>query len=333
MLKKLLLALFALLIVSCSPSVELGRTILISVASDYSNTPEANNLLNTLNDQAAIIEEFRALDENIEIHMFRTESLRSYYSTNPIFGNELKSSKCYFLNEDGTSYQKTTMRIPFYPGEGDTIEKEWTIYDAISILANLDAKDEDLIIFHYSGHGDKDGSLVAGNAKAVLATAKTSEISYLMSDEYQKGTKLPLLDSCYSGSHVIDTNLESANAFKNSDNGDEYYLSSPIISFTRSFYNHGKNPGRSFVLAASGSTQMSYDSYFFGDENQRYFGFFTYHLLSALGYDWQSYTGKRKGRITLHSLYKDIWMRMESEMLIKATPEVTLSAEDVILFD
>ena len=331
-MKLLFIIAFVFLIVSCSPEIEIGRTILISVASDYSNMPAIGNLMNTLNDQAAIIEEFRTLDENIEIHMFRTESARSYYSTNPVFGNELESTKCYFLKEDGSVNQKTTMRIPFYPGEGETIEKEWTIYDVIALLANLDAKDEDLIIFHYSGHGDNDGSLVVGKIGDMFASIKVNEISYFMSDEYQKGTKLLLLDSCYSGSHVMDTNLESSNYFRKSDDGEIYQLSSPFVSFFRSFSNNGKTPGRSFVLAASRMSQMSYDAYYFGDDIQRYFGFFTYHLLTALGYDWQSFAGRRKGRITLHNLYKDIWREMESEMLIKATPTVTLSAEDVVLF-
>ena len=46
-MKLLFVIAFVFLIVSCSPEIEIGRTILISVASDYSNMPAIGNLMNT----------------------------------------------------------------------------------------------------------------------------------------------------------------------------------------------------------------------------------------------------------------------------------------------
>lgn len=320
--------LLAILFSSCSNSIEPGRTIVISVASDYSDTPTASLLPNTLNDQAAFIECVRTLAHNVEFHIFRTESMRSFYSQNPIFSNTLQEETIYYLRDDNTLGRRKTNKFAFHSSNEGTVQKAWTIWDVSKLLAELETKENDFIILHYSGHGDINGNLAVGKTGDTIAKASANEILYFMSDDYLKGTKLIVLDSCYSGSFVTNSSLEDGMVFN--DNRLECY--SILESFRNSFKGSGSMES-CYVLAASRDNQTSYDSYSFGNEAQRHFGFFSYHFLKALGYDYDSFKCIRKGSVTLYGLYNEVIKSMENSMRIKATPDVTKYKRDIILFN
>ena len=328
MKRAMLLILAISILISCTQESTRGRTIVISVASDYSSFPAASNLYNTLNDQAAFLMQVMAMDENAEIHMFRTEGLRSYYSTAPVFESSLESIYSSFLADSGNVIRKKVDRIPFLPELGNTSEIDWTIYDVARLLASIETRKEDLLIFHYSGHGDVDGSLVHGEHDGELMKVKPAEIMHYLSDEYRQGIKLLILDSCYSGTFVGETEISSGITIDE----DEYKLTSPLTSFLSSFSQEGSSSSF-YALTASSASQLSYDSYNFGKEEEKHFGVFSYHLLSALGFDFKSMRGRRAKRITLYGLYKDIFDSFNKEMLVKETPRVTLNKEDIVLFD
>lgn len=326
-MKLLSLITLSIALISCTNDIAGGRTIVISVASDYSECSAAGILPNTLNDQAAFIETIRSLSDKAEIHMFRCENMRSYYSTNPVFANELKDATVYFMKEDGTLGRRYTKKLEFKPYEGTTAEKDWSMWDVSEFLASIKTTKNDLLIFHYSGHGDIDGNLAAGMHSDKLVLVNKDEIFYFLSDDYRSGIKLAILDSCYSGSFVQNNSLHSGYVFHDS----RLAGTSMFESFKKSF-KRGEKIAQTYIFAAARSNQSSYDNYNFGAEEQRYFGFFSYHFLKAMGFDFSSFSITRRKPISIYGIYQELMRNMEKDMLVKATPEITLSKKDVILF-
>lgn len=319
-----LVFLISITFISCSPDGNGGRTIVISVASDYSDTHLASPLFNTVNDQAAFIQQVYAMDEKAEVHMFRIENMRYIKSDNPVFGNPMESIYVHYMKSENEIGRSMTMKIPLLSSE----ESYWDMNDVLFLLGNIRTEDEDILIFHYSGHGDKDGTLYAGED---LMPIKRSEIEYLMSDEYRKGIKLMILDSCYSGTFIQDSSLTDGTLFSE-DEPSELLLSSPFISLWNALSESGRKSTSSYVLCSSHKAQVSYEGYSFGEKDQRYFGLFSYYLLKAMGYDFSSYRGKRRNTITLYGLYNDIWKDMDEDIIATETPRVTLSEFDAVIF-
>ena len=115
----------ALLLSACAPYTQETETIFISVAASYGKEGEVNYLANPPGDQ-------RALSEQL-----------SYIASR----KGIPYREYLFLESDGR------MSI-----SGD--ERPWGRKDILTLLETLEADEQDLIIFHYAGHGDQNGSFV-----------------------------------------------------------------------------------------------------------------------------------------------------------------------------
>ena len=170
------------------------------------------------------------------------------------------------------------------------------------------AKENDLTIFTYSGHG------VEGTGTLVFATATEDQapipsdymdVSDLLSLMAQiPGKKLVILDSCFSGMAVEESPSSTNTVLNNS-----------ISKFFETYYssNQYEKPDL-YVLTASAHAD-SYEMKFGTDANAHYHGVFTYALLEALGWDHphntdistvspQAPPAAKGGRITVDGLFR-----------------------------
>ncbi|MGE4464665.1 caspase family protein [Sphaerochaeta sp.] len=121
-----------------------------------------------------------------------------------------------FLQEDKDIYSSSTTHdiggtpISDYPSITN-------IENAIAQLATI-TKDEDLILFTYSGHGGADGTIALApmnsgdTAYTYLTTTLLTRLSAV------KGKKLVILDSCYSGIPIPESSSSLSLVYENSIN-------------------------------------------------------------------------------------------------------------------
>lgn len=206
-----------------------------------------------------------------------------------------------FLQEGTNIYSSSTSHdiggtsIPDYPSITN-------IENAIAQLATI-TKDEDLILFTYSGHGGADGTIALAptssddNAYTYLTTNLLTRLAAV------KGKKLIILDSCYSGFPIPESASSLSLVYENSINDwfSQYWIradySIPDI----------------FLLTAAADTE----SYEIGIADHSH-GDFTATLLKGLGWpdphpvtsanptsvDEVSLPRARKGSVlTIDSLY------------------------------
>ncbi|NBK25697.1 MAG: hypothetical protein EOM68_27225 [Spirochaetia bacterium] len=170
-----------------------GDVYAIMVALDYQNSDE-NNLRGTIPDAEEL---FLALTS------VTAKAARQFHGYK-------------FLQEGTNIYSSSTSHdiggtsIPDYPSITN-IEK------AIAQLATI-TKDEDLILFTYSGHGGVDGSIalapkISGDTTYTYLT--TTLLTHLSA---VKGKKLIILDSCYSGFPIPESPSSLSLVYENSIN-------------------------------------------------------------------------------------------------------------------
>lgn len=280
------------LLLSCS--AESGSTVrLVSVARDYSAYGDSNRLRTPPEDQKVLGDELLFLST----------------------GSGMRYEETDFLEEDGV----WTVNLKGTSWDTDTV---------LGMIASIEAADDDLFVFHYSGHGTSSGSIVVDDSSYLGLDELVSVISEV------GGKKLVLLDSCYSGAAVSDTALSDGETFS----GSKLVSSSVLVSAGRSFQllfsgGDGTDLKDTWVFAASTDGQYSFDSWDTGEDGQEDHGAFTYQVLKALGYDFTEGIPGRSGEtITLYGIYSTVMDNMPSDLRTVSTPQVTLSPIDLVLF-
>ena len=337
----ILLTLFVIFaLISCSNNTPTtGRTIVISVASDYKDT-DANTLDNPPNDQAAILGQLYTLAKgDIEMYIFRIADGKRYYIPPNAISNITDVFTYGEINSSGRIDYNSEFELSNY------YNPSWTLSTVMGVIENLNAGENDLIIFHYSGHGnDETGELVTtyeyDSATETVTNTDMLGVNNVIATMCNYNTdaiKVMFLDSCYSGNFIKDGILSSTDRLVKKYKKDIYkgssLLESLIGSFEVAFGSDSYGTPGLYVLAASTDSQTAQDKLNMGESNQEYYGAFTFYLLRALGFDTSAtmpaYTSNE---ITFCSLYDYIWQAFPSSTKKNQTPQVTLSPMDVVLF-
>ena len=186
MKKILMLILSILMLTGCeliTPEDTSPRNIyLVSVALDYKSMTRINPLNCTLNDQAAICDEFQYIADEC-----------GYPLTSVVITQNVRN---YSVRLNGDAIKAETFSEA-------TMIKEDVLSWLHELAAGLDRND--LLIFHYSGHGlDGTGELALNQTDHSAIPERNNLILVNSEDMYEAvkdtdGTKLFVLDSCYSG--------------------------------------------------------------------------------------------------------------------------------------
>ena len=245
MKKILMLILSILMLTGCeliTPEHPSPRSIyLVSVALNYESTG-INTLKCTLNDQKAICDEFQYIADEC-----------GYPLTSVVI---TQNGRNYTVRLNGDAIKTETFSEA-------TMIKEDVLSWLHELAAGLDRND--LLVFHYSGHGlDGTGELVLNkkdyskdNTRNNLVMVTSEDLNQAVKDT--DGIKFFVLDSCYSG--VYADALTPVNP------------SSPFRDFF-TLYSPNENI---FVLTGASSEEQSWESGVYGN--------MTLCLLLSLGYD------------------------------------------------
>ena len=257
-MKKFLIVLLTilLLLTSCEIITKQNKSqrnvYLISLALNYSTTSYGLNC--TINDQSAIFDEIKYLSNS-------TSSPFSYYLLTED-GNNLRINENGKIENETIDFTKPSNRI-----------KDLLLSKLSNFSSIID--ENDLLIFHYSGHGDNDGSLVyhlrtSPFKKYIISTEEISN-----SIKGNKGIKLLVLDSCYSGAFYDEISSEYN---KNSIN---YLFEAP------------QSRRNIFALTAASSTEEAWEEDGFGRLSKCF--------LEALGYNTSTKTLGKKNKTLWYS--------------------------------
>lgn len=245
-MKKILMLIISLIILTgcelITPEHPSPRNIyLVSVALNYESTG-INTLKCTLNDQKAICDEFQYIADEC-----------GYPLTSVV------------ITQNGRNY---SVRLNSDAIKPETFSSATTIKEDVlswlhELAAGLDRND--LLVFHYSGHGlDVTGELVLNKKDYSKDNTRNNLVMVTSEDLYEAvkdtdGTKLFVLDSCYSGVYADAlTPVNPSSPFR-----DFFTLDSPNENI--------------FVLTGASSDEKSWESGVYGN--------MTLCLLISLGYD------------------------------------------------
>ncbi len=295
MRKLMIIILAAILASSCEMEKEQGKVVFVSVAIDYGAPSGVNALENPPEHQ-------RVLSAQIETLTAASGDIYEEY---------------LFLEKNG----KRSLN-----GE----DLKWNYDDILWILSELDTISTDLIIFHYSGHGDETGALVTdANTASRLQPERLLDAMTGID-----GRKCLFLDSCFSGHFVKDAGyMANGEKFRDGNLETDNLVNAIMPAFDSLKKEHGNDS--IWVLAAATDEQNSFDSWDNGLPGQDGFGAFSYYLAAALGYDMEH---DRPGipaegtEITFYGIYHEIQSSMAADLRKEATPQVTLALSDPILF-
>ncbi len=284
-------------LISCSPSIEGSRTLLITVTPVYGKSPRGiRPLPNTENDGDRIEEEIRHLAEGS--------------------GSVFESWR--FVEEDGYLVKRGSSQA-YAP---DMI---------LSLIRTLDTDDDDLVIFFFSGHGTASGGrsyLLADPEYDDDALLAVSDIREAMREI--KGTKCILLDACGSGAEADIGN----DIFKGEVFSDGFLQGTYITEAIKDSFTLSSSAEDIYILAACTEDQEALDSFSTGLPEMEKHGYFTYCLLGAMGYDFYRCTPgfPPGGTVTFFSLLSGVKERMDRTIWERQTAQATLKALDAVLF-
>lgn len=226
-MKKLIILILPILILlsSCElmlPNNKTDRNVyLVSLALEYYSS---NKLYGTLNDQKGIHEEVEFLCNN-----------NSYPLNYTLITQEANKIKVNNNNVEKKEYD-------YIIGTHSTIIKDTLLNTLKTYASKMD--DNDLLLFHYSGHGYDDGNLVydiiyKSYMKLDLYFITIDEIYNAIKDS--KGIKFLIIDSCFSGNLYDQLTSEKDNN-----------------SFNNIFENPSVN-NNIFILSGARSDEKSYE--------------------------------------------------------------------------
>lgn len=337
-MKKLLFTLLlitSLFLFSCEgPKTSKRNVYFVSVSLDYIGILSEKNVLSATNhDQYGLVRELLALDSSIDAKLFLNYNNNRYTLSTSGGPNQV------------TENTKTAL---------DVLPYRIYNWSSIDILNTLDeiasvANEEDLFIFQYSGHGNtKTGELVLdaevnGNDINIIDMITPNEL--IAKCEAMDCISLLILDSCYSGNFVKYNTTGSGNIYEeitSGSSGEKLKEVSIFEAISESFKiltnEEEKKTPNIYVFAAASKNQTSWDSdssvWPTDTDDKDKFGGFTFYLLKAMGYDPYNDEPHNTGStITLYSLFESVWKEMRKYHKSMATPNITLSPLDVVLFN
>ncbi|MGN0907806.1 MAG: hypothetical protein ACI4NM_11720 [Bullifex sp.] len=250
------------MLTSCSMSGEVKSDVyLVSVALDYDGM-SVSTLHGAVNDQSAVIS---------QISHLASQSGRNFYS----YQITQKGDSCYVKYETGPMLGDRTEIIRYI--DPVSIKSE-----AVSILRNLQSRENDLVIFFYGGHGlsskgtQEHGALVLGDLRSAGASADGDrQLIYILEDlRYDlaqvSGNKVMILDSCFSGTGNRDDGTPDA--------GDI------AAAFSLLFSSERIKNDLIWEISASTAERPSYEKS--ETDDMKAHGRFTVELLKYLGYSF-----------------------------------------------
>lgn len=352
----ILLLLLTLLFPSCKPFTPNTNSdiYLVSVADDFSqkgvsrSRSVSNNYLpNVHNDQASLISQFQKFD-NVNVKAFIVSEGERYISSKPEFiAYDSNGNKCESGNSDFKEFKYNT-----YNHYDDKIKKTWDFDDVKDYLKSLDVKDEDIIIFTFSGHGFADSSsthaigdlvLSTKNSKGEYKSLSLKELSSIL--ESLGGNKIVILDSCYSGNFIDwvagKYALEGTDKFKN--NTKNLVSVDFAASFSFPSLKMSKESDRIWAITATTRDQISFDSSPIRDNTsfQDKYGCLMYYILDALGFDTSSNTPKDVDKsISFLDIYENVRDKMPKRVQeglenkngeVGQTPQAHLNIMDILI--
>lgn len=309
MRKLLLLSLLSslLLLTGCeffSEEPSKGNINYVVVGLDYENS-SVSNLSGPLNDA-------REMSSVLDSLIAKTERT---------------GGKTFLMLQEGSSL---TPSDPLYP----TVDNVTTKLNDIASTAS----DDDLTIFYYSGHGEVDSGklILATKDGSINETDRMAPLTLLHLMNGISGKKLLLVDNCYSGQYVEESNSSLSMVYSDYD----YYA--------KYFSDESYALSDMYVLSASAKNTESYEAYF--TEAGHSHGYFTYALLKGLGWVHTDTAGvysatasdgippsASRSAITVDSLYAYI---LENQMIKSGKlyyphqhPMTNGGAMDMVLFN
>ena len=323
----LLLSLF-----SCSNQVipEEREIYVVTVADDFYNyNGNGRKLENVVTDQAALIMQFQTMGD-IHIRSYVAQDGKRYTSSTPFYVPVDKNN-----NELDRNDHENFKSFMYKPKDGE-VESEWTIYDVMDYLGSLVLGENDLLVFSYSGHGEKkNGSLMTNASSSSSKWDSLSPEDLLSHISTLGGKKLIILDSCYSGIYIPSSPLSTSDVFSEEEKEDRWLGKSyPKAMKNALFSKKDKYPYSDiWILSSTGRGQEASDSLDGGDgPYQLSYGAFTYYLLKAMGYDTDRNEGvQREERLTVYGIYSYVRKHFPDYETQIQTPRVSNGGLDLVL--
>ena len=188
---------------------------------------------------------------------------------------------------------------------GVSVARNLTASEILSAIQNAfgTAESQDVSLLYYSGHGmstkdqTKRGALLGidGNTH-VTADQLRSALDQV------PGRKIVIIDACYSGNLIQETNMKSGTrSAENTEGSSEQFVESFISAFSRR--TRGGLAGESyFVLASAADNEVCYED----EINGTVYGLFTSTLFRGCGYQSSSAPAdaNSNGVLTFSEIYQ-----------------------------
>ena len=331
-MKIMLILSFILSLFSCSNQVipEEREIYVVTVADDFYNyNGNGRKLENVVTDQAALIMQFQTMGD-IHIRSYVAQDGKRYTSSTPFYVPVDKNN-----NELDRNDHENFKSFMYKPKDGEA-ESEWTIYDVMDYLGSLVLGENDLLVFSYSGHGEKkNGSLMTNASSSSSKWDSLSPEDLLSHISTLGGKKLIILDSCYSGIYIPSSPLSTSDVFSEEEKEDRWLGKSyPKAMKDALFSKKDKYPYSDiWILSSTGRGQEASDSLDGGDgPYQLSYGAFTYYLLKAMGYDTDRNEGvQREERLTVYGIYSYVRKHFPDYETQIQTPRVSNGGLDLVL--
>ena len=321
MIITLLLSLVLLLFPSCSPDNTVNeRDIYLITVADNGNT-----LKTVITDQAALISQISTFSNNVHIYAFTAQNGKRYISTHPKFEPVDENNKV--VNASSSSFDHFN-----YVEESAESTEDWTMATVLDTIGSIHSDPDDLIIFTFSGHGDKNGGALVTNVVNSDKYKLTNRETIITKFESIEGYKVFFLDSCYSGNFIDSSSFTTKDTFSTDE--DKYTGEDTLTAVKESSLKKtSETQENCWVMASAGKNQQAGDSLDAGDSTvQSHYGAFTYYLLKALGYDMDTNEAKKNtSYLTFYGIYSYIRSAFPSSEIAIQTPRVSLKRLDIRL--
>lgn len=333
----------SLIVSSCEffyPDTNGNKTVhIMTMGFAYAEMKNVNMLDNTLRDQHGMTEQLVALAESCgygyEVLEFNDGSYPAWEY--PAFEGdnapERRGIGYRYYNNRGQWKTDT-----YTPIQAET-RQELVQNVCNAIRDNISVDEDDLLFFYYSGHGYQTGLVVPFPDKNDYAFLGP-DMLYSVLDPFDC-RQLLILDCCNSGIFLEDGDLGSTLDYRQDGELDLQKPAgiSTIISeaFAKGF-SDGKNgsPVRHVISAASARQNSWDDDSLAAHGYAPYYGAFTIWVLDYLGYDFENLSGTYRtddGILSAADLYNHAYSHLRDATRITATPNITASRYDLVLFE
>ncbi len=284
----MIISLFILILCGCEliyPS-EKGRIILIGVALDYLDesglSDTDNGLENPPNDLRELAYTLSSLSNRSNREFLYIPFLQQYSIDIPISNYPNKANINLVLDQ---LKNKENISAKVYDGNFDDSYSLTSQYNSFGNLKNVSPINKtDIVIFYFSGHGeDSNGSL-----RLPKEYDEQDRESYSLDLLNEKLTLLDsnvlvILDSCFSGNMIYESNITMNKATTN-------YLNR-LSTLYNNFFNYEKQNKNNnlIVITSTLSDKLSYPTLDLQTQHKN--SLFTYYLLKSLGYTFESGIG------------------------------------------